>query len=144
MNLPKVTRKLVRTKQVKIQVKDISNCNGDTKTQECILVVPPLLRKVHLRWRGMVPQRLPTPQRLTIFSSEQATKASSRSTKRCSRWRNETFTQSIGASSTNQLEAPNKPTKLLHTKIEQGGQLLLARVPKNPRVTSPSMNWREE
>jgi hypothetical protein len=40
------------------------------------------------------------------------------------------------------LEAPNRPTKLLHTKIELGGRLLLARVPRNPRVTSPSIKLR--
>jgi hypothetical protein len=32
MNLPKVTSKLVIIMQVKIQVKDIINRNGDTKT----------------------------------------------------------------------------------------------------------------
>jgi hypothetical protein len=101
-----------------------------------------LLREVRLHWRGVVPQRPPTPQRLTLFYGEQATKSSSRSTKRCPWRRHETFTQSIGASSTTQLEAPNRPTNPLHMKLSLGGQLLLARVPKNPRVTSSSMKWR--
>jgi hypothetical protein len=130
MNLPKVINKLARTKQVK----DRSNRNGDTKTQGYIPVVPSLLRKVRLRWRGVIPQR--TPQMLTLFFGEQATKASSRSTKRCPWRRHEIFTQSIGASFTTQLEAPNNATKLLHTKIEQGGGFF------RPRVTSPSMKWR--
>jgi hypothetical protein len=90
----------------------------------------------------VVPQRPPTPQRLTLFSGEQATKACPRSTKRCPWRRHDTFTQSIGASSRTQLDAPNKPTRLLHRKIELGEALLPARVPRNPRVTSPSKKWR--
>jgi hypothetical protein len=137
VNLPNVTSKLAIIRQAKIQVKDTSDRNGDTKTWGCIPLVPSLLREVHLRWRGVVPQRPPTPQRLTLFSDEQATKASSRSTKRCPwRW-HETFTQSIGASSTTQLEAPNKPTKVLHTKIEKGGRLLPARIPYRDRQLVP-------
>jgi hypothetical protein len=111
------------------------------ETQGCIPVVPSLLREVFLCWRGVVPQRTPTPQRLTLFSGEQATKASSCSTKRCPWRRHKTFTQSIGASSTTQLEAPNRTTKLLHTKIELWGWLLSARIPKNTRVTSSLMKW---
>jgi hypothetical protein len=137
-----VTSNLAISKQVKIQVNDRINCNGDTKTQGSIPVVPSFLREVRLHWRGVVLERPPTPQRLTLFFGEQATKASSRSTKRCPWWQHEIFTQSIGVSSTTQLKAPNRPTKLLHTKIEQGGRLLSARVPRNPRVTSPSMKWR--
>jgi hypothetical protein len=40
------------------------------------------------------------------------------------------------------LDAPNKPTKLLHRKIELGEALLPARVPRNPRVTRTSKKWR--
>jgi hypothetical protein len=67
VNLPKVTSKLVIIMQVKIQVKDRSNRNGNTKPPGCIPVVPSLLREVRLRWRGVAPQRPPTPQRLTLF-----------------------------------------------------------------------------
>jgi hypothetical protein len=124
VNLPEVASKLAITMQVKIQVKiqvkDRGNRNGDMKTQGCIPVVPSLLREVRLRRRGVVPQRPPTPQRLTLFSGEQTTKASSDSTKRCPWRRHKTFTQSIGESSTTQLEAPNKPTKPLHMKLSLG------------------------
>jgi hypothetical protein len=40
------------------------------------------------------------------------------------------------------LEAPNRPTQALTHKIELGGRLIPARVPRNPRVTSSSMKWR--
>jgi hypothetical protein len=52
------------------------------ETQGCILIDFFLLRKVRLRWKDVVPQRTLTPQRLTLFTGEQATKASSCSTKR--------------------------------------------------------------
>jgi hypothetical protein len=79
-----------------------------------------LLQEVHLCWSGVVPRRTPTLQRLTLFSGEQGIKVSSCSTKRCTLRRHKTFTQSIGVSSTTQLEAPNMPTKLSHTKNELG------------------------
>jgi hypothetical protein len=75
VNLPKVTSKLAIIMQVNIQVKDRGNHNGDMETQGCIPVVSSLLREVRLRWRGVVPQRPPTPQRLTLFFGEQATVA---------------------------------------------------------------------
>jgi hypothetical protein len=68
-------------------------------------------------------------------------KASSHSTNRCPwRW-HETFAQIIRASSTTQLETPNRPPSS-HTQILSKGWLLSVRVPMNSRVTSPSMKWR--
>jgi hypothetical protein len=46
-------------------------------TQGCILVVPSFWGEVRLRWRGVVTRSRPTPRRLTLFSGEQATEASS-------------------------------------------------------------------
>jgi hypothetical protein len=47
------------------------------KTQGCISVVPSFWGEVHLRWRGVVTRSRPMPRRLTLFSGEQSTEASS-------------------------------------------------------------------
>jgi hypothetical protein len=47
------------------------------ETQGCIPVVPSFWGEVRLRWRGVATRSPPMPQRLTLFSGEQATEASS-------------------------------------------------------------------
>jgi hypothetical protein len=47
------------------------------ETQGCIPVVPSFWGEVRLCWRGVATRSPPMPQRLTLFSGEQATEASS-------------------------------------------------------------------
>jgi hypothetical protein len=96
------------SKQVtsKIQVREINNRRaetGDTRMYSCSSF---LLREVHLCWRGVVTQSPPMPQRLTLFSAEQATEASSFPLSSGIGAPTKTLTRSLGHESTTQLEAP--------------------------------------
>jgi hypothetical protein len=136
---PKVSSKLVRTKQVK----DRSDPNGGTKTKGYIPIVSFFCygkyvyvggvwyNKGHQCHKGSPYSPVNKPQRRIHDPLSDALEGGMRP-----------FTQSIGASSTTQLEAPNKPTKLSHTKNELGWRLLPSRVPRNPIVTSNSrIEW---
>jgi hypothetical protein len=78
-----------------------------TETQECILVVPSFSGEVHLCWRGVATQSPPMPQRLTLFSSEQAMEASSLSLSGGLEGDDRNLYIELGHTSTTKLEAPN-------------------------------------
>jgi hypothetical protein len=104
-----------------------------TNIQECIPVVPSFSGEVHLRWRGVVTQSPPMPQRLTLFSSEQATEASSLPLSGGLEGDDRNLYIELGHTSTTKLEAPKNA---MEAKIPQGQ---VHQIRSTPRVSKETL-----